>query len=87
MPDKPHEFVGEIGVAQTRADMHMEAAETHLLEYVYLSAQFVGLKVTVPRPERGASVFARGAFKKLVGERRSGILLVKHQFSSLIGCL
>ena len=62
--------------------MHVETAESHLLEHFDLPQQLIFVQRTVPRPERGASVFGSGVFEKRIGERVEIVLFVDHLNSS-----
>ena len=81
--DQTHESLGEVGGGHTVAAMHMEAAQTHLLENVDLTAQLVRLQVAVPRPEGSAAVLGGGIFEQLLIQSGGlSVLIVDHCSSS-----
>ena len=83
--DQTHEAVGKVGGGHTVAAMHMEAAQTHLLEHVDLTAQLVPLQVTVPCPEGGAAVLGGGVLEKLsVQSGGFSVLIVDHRVYLLL---
>ena len=45
--------------------MHVEAAEPHFLEYIYLPQKLVAIKIAVPRPEGSGAIFRGGRLEKL----------------------
>jgi hypothetical protein len=63
----------------------MEAAQTHLLENVDLSAQFVGLEIAVPSPEGGTAVLGGGILEELSVQRGGcSVLVVDHTITPVL---